>query len=102
MIIKNFPTVGETFHTRSSTEPDTACDGMDTPCSDSDTCAPESTTCPCCGTPPLKPTELPFTATENNWMNLQQELLLNQHFQYMQTPATTLDEERSYETYGWP
>ena len=32
MITKNFPKVGETLHTRHSTEPDTACAAMDTPC----------------------------------------------------------------------
>ena len=77
---KNFPTVGETLHTCSSTEPDTARNATDTPHSDSDTHAAESATgSPCTSqhrrTPPPKPTEISFPATENNWMNLQQWLL---------------------------
>ena len=80
MITKNFPTVGETLHTRSPSEPDTACDATDTPSLDSHTHAPESAisspcTCPRHGIPPPKPTEIPFPATENNRMNLQQWLL---------------------------
>ena len=72
--------VGETLYTCSSTAPDTACDTTDTPRSDSDTYAPESAitslcTCLCRRTPPPKPTEIPFPATENNRMKLQQLLL---------------------------
>ena len=108
MITKNFPTVGETLHTCSSSEPDTACDAMDTPGSDSNTHAPESATSSLCtslhcGTPPPKPTKIPFPATENNGMILQQWLLdyyRNQHFQHLQTSATTLDGECSHETNG--
>jgi len=78
MITQNFHTVGETIHTCSTTEPDTACDVTFPP--DSAKYMPESTssslcTCPCCETPPPKPTELPFPATEGNWMKLQQWLL---------------------------
>ena len=80
MITKNFPTVGETLHTCNSSEPDTACDATDTPCLDSDTHAPESATsslctCPRRGTPLPEPTKIPFLATKNNGMNLQQWLL---------------------------
>ena len=80
MITKNFPTVGETFHTCSVTEPDTACDATETPTSASDPYAPESTTsspcsCPSRSTPPPKPTKIPFPATETNRMKLQQWLL---------------------------
>ena len=80
MITKNFPTVGETLHTRSPSEPDTACNATDTPSLDSHTHAPESAisspcTCPCRGIPLPKPTEILFPATENNRMNLQQWLL---------------------------
>ena len=80
MITKNFPTVGETPHTRSPSKPDTACDATDTPGSDSHTDAPESATsslctCPHREIPPPQPTKIPFPATENNRMNLQQWLL---------------------------
>ena len=80
MITKNFPTVGETPHTPSPSEPDTACDATDTPGSDSHTDAPESATsspctCPHREIPPPQPTKIPFPATENNRMNLQQWLL---------------------------
>lgn len=79
MITKNFPTVGETIHTCSTTEPDTACDATETPLSDSAE-APESAssspcTCPRRETPPPKPTDLPFPATESNRTKLQQWLL---------------------------
>ena len=80
MITKNFRTVGETLHTCSVTEPDTACNATETPPSASDTYAPESTTssqctCPRRSAPPPKPTEIPFSATENSRMRLQQWLL---------------------------
>ena len=80
MITKNFPTVSETLHTCSMTEPDTACDATETPPSSSDTYAPVSTTssqctCPCRSTPPPKPTEIPLPPTETSWMRLQRWLL---------------------------
>lgn len=51
IITKNFPMVGETLHTCSSIEPDTACDATAQPCSDSDTHTPESTTSSLCTCP---------------------------------------------------
>ena len=84
MITYNFSKVGETLHTHSSIEPDTAWDATDTPPppSDSDTqrhalesATSSPCTCPCHGTSPPKPTEIPFLATENNQINLQQWLL---------------------------
>ena len=71
--------VGETLHHVAQSS-QTACDATAQPCSDGDTHTSEITTsspctCPHHTIPTPKPNTIPFPATENNRMKLQQWLL---------------------------